>query len=312
MSLAFIFPGQGSQSVGMQNGLAQAFPVIQQTYAEASEVLGFDLWQLVTNGSEEQLKQTAVTQPALLTAGVAAWRAWLAQGGSQPILMAGHSLGEYSALVCAGVIEFADAVMLVRKRGEFMQSAVSAGEGAMAAILNLDPAKIGELCARSESLGVVQIANYNSPVQTQTVIAGTVAAVEQVSKLASEAGAKRVVPLPVSAPFHCQLMAPAADQMAELLVGTVFNPPQIAVINNVDVAIVEQPEAIKDALIRQITGSVRWVELVNKMIADKTSVMIECGPGKVLVGLGRRISRDLEQHALVDQRALSEAVDQLG
>ncbi|RLA15660.1 MAG: [acyl-carrier-protein] S-malonyltransferase [Gammaproteobacteria bacterium] len=309
MSLAVVFPGQGSQSVGMQNDLAEAFPVIQETYAEASAVLGFDLWQLITVGSEEELKQTAITQPALLTAGVAAWRAWLSQGGPKPELMAGHSLGEYSALVCAGVIEFSTAVMVVRKRGEFMQSAVPAGEGAMAAILNLDSASIAGLCEQVDQLGVVQIANYNSPVQT--VIAGTSAAVERVGQLAIEAGAKRVVPLPVSAPFHCELMAPAAQEMAKLLADVTFNSPQIAVLNNVDVATESDPEAIKGALVRQITGSVRWVELVEKMVTRKIHVVVECGPGKVLAGLGRRISRDLENRVLVDQSSLRDAAAEL-
>jgi len=293
----------------MQNDLAEAFPVIQETYAEASAVLGFDLWQLITVGSEEELKQTAITQPALLTAGVAAWRAWLSQGGSKPELMAGHSLGEYSALVCAGVIEFSTAVMVVRKRGEFMQSAVPAGEGAMAAILNLDSASIAGLCEQVDQLGVVQIANYNSPVQT--VIAGTSAAVERVGQLAIEAGAKRVVPLPVSAPFHCELMAPAAQEMAKLLADVTFNSPQIAVLNNVDVATESDPEAIKGALVRQITGSVRWVELVEKMVTRKIHVVVECGPGKVLAGLGRRISRDLENRVLVDQSSLRDAAAEL-
>jgi len=293
----------------MQNDLAEAFPVIQETYAEASAVLGFDLWQLITVGSEEELKQTAITQPALLTAGVAAWRAWLSQGGPKPELMAGHSLGEYSALVCAGVIEFSTAVMVVRKRGEFMQSAVPAGEGAMAAILNLDSASIAGLCEQVDQLGVVQIANYNSPVQT--VIAGTSAAVERVGQLAIEAGAKRVVPLPVSAPFHCELMAPAAQEMAKLLADVTFNSPQIAVLNNVDVATESDPEAIKGALVRQITGSVRWVELVEKMVTRKIHVVVECGPGKVLAGLGRRISRDLENRVLVDQSSLRDAAAEL-
>jgi len=266
MSIAFIFPGQGSQSIGMQNDLALAFPTVEQTYAEASDVLGFDLWQLVTQGTEDELKQTAVTQPALLTAGVAAWRTWQALNGPRPQFMAGHSLGEYSALVCAGVIEFADAVMLVRKRGEFMQAAVPSGAGAMAAILNLAPEEIESLCQQAQAVGVVQIANYNSPVQT--VVAGAAEAVERLGTLANEAGAKRVVPLPVSAPFHCQLMAPAGEEMAELLAGTNFNSPQIPVINNVDVQIEQQPEAIRTALVRQITGSVRWVEVVDKMIAN--------------------------------------------
>lgn len=306
MSVAFIFPGQGSQSVGMQNNLAEAFPIVQQTYAEASAVLGFDLWQVVVEGDEEELKQTAVTQPALLTAGVAAWRAWLSLGGSQPAYMAGHSLGEYSALVCAGVIEFTDAVMLVRKRGEFMQSAVPAGDGAMAAILNLDSATVAALCQQVSELGVVQVANYNSPVQT--VVAGTVAAVGRVGELARAAGAKRVVPLPVSAPFHCQLMAPAAQRMADLLADTEFKSPQISVINNIDVAPESDPDAIRDALVRQITGSVRWVELIEKIVACNVSAMIECGPGKVLVGLGRRIAGDIEYSALVDEQTLRDTV----
>ncbi|MBL4623013.1 MAG: ACP S-malonyltransferase, partial [Immundisolibacteraceae bacterium] len=215
MSIAFVFPGQGSQSVGMQNDLASHHSIVEQTYAEASEVLGFDLWQLVTTGSEEQLKQTATTQPALLTAGVAAWRVWLAQHGVQPQWLAGHSLGEYSALVCAGVIDFADAVMLVRKRGKYMQAAVPAGEGAMSAVLNLDPVVVADLCQQAALGDAVSVANFNSSVQT--VVSGSAAAVARFGELALEAGAKRVVPLPVSAPFHCQLMAPAAQQMATLL-----------------------------------------------------------------------------------------------
>lgn len=306
MSLAVVFPGQGSQAVGMQNNLAEAFPAIEETYAEASAVLGFDLWKLVTSGSEAELKLTANTQPALLTAGIAAWRAWLVSGGAKPAMMAGHSLGEYSALVAAGVIEFSDAVMLVRKRGEYMQAAVPAGEGAMTAILNLDSATIDGLCAEAGQLGVVQIANYNSPVQT--VIAGTRAAVEKVGQLASEAGAKRVVSLPVSAPFHCQLMAPAARQMAELLDGTRFQQPEIPVINNVDVEILSDPAAIKDALVRQVTGSVRWVETVEKMTADKVTVMVESGPGKVLAGLGRRIAKEVDQRVLIDQDSLRDTI----
>jgi [acyl-carrier-protein] S-malonyltransferase len=310
MSIAFIFPGQGSQSIGMQNDLAQAFPTVEQTYAEASAELGFDLWQLVTEGSEEELKQTAVTQPAVLTAGVAAWRTWLSLNGPQPQFMAGHSLGEYSALVCAGVIDFADAVMLVRKRGEFMQAAVPPEVGAMAAILNLSPETIELLCQQAQTLGVVQIANYNSPVQT--VVAGAVEAVERLGELATEAGAKRVVPLPVSAPFHCQLMAPAAQEMAELLAGTNFNSPQIPVVNNVDVQVEQQPEAIRAALVRQITGTVRWVEVVQKMIASDVTDMVECGPGKVLVGLGRRIAKDSVHHPLIDESSLRDAITALG
>jgi [acyl-carrier-protein] S-malonyltransferase len=280
----------------MQTDLAAAFPVVEETYAEASEVLGFDLWELVTTGSEEALKQTAVTQPALLTAGVAAWRVWLEQNGAQPTLMAGHSLGEYSALVCAGVIKFADAVMLVRKRGEYMQEAVPAGEGAMAAILNLAPSTINELCESAANTGTVQVANYNSPVQT--VVAGTAGAVEQLGKLAIEAGAKRVVPLPVSAPFHCQLMAPAAERMAELLVGIEFNKPEISVVNNVDVAVESDPAGIRSALVRQLYCPVQWTKTVEFLAAEGIDTIIEVGPGKVLTGLGKRIVKSVSYIAV--------------
>ena len=306
MSLAFVFPGQGSQSVGMQNDLASHHPIVEQTYAEASAVLGFDLWQLVTTGSEEELKQTAITQPALLTAGVAAWRVWLAQDGVEPEWMAGHSLGEYSALVCAGVIDFADAVMLVRKRGEYMQAAVPAGEGAMSAVLNLAPATVAELCGQVAEGGVVSVANYNSSVQT--VVSGSTEAVSRLGDLATDAGAKRVVPLPVSAPFHCQLMAPAAEQMAALLADVQFHQPQIKVINNVDVAAQTDPEEIKAALVRQVTGSVRWVEVIEKMVGQQVTQIVECGPGKVLAGLSRRISRDLKNHCLIDHDSVVKAV----
>lgn len=306
MSIAFVFPGQGSQSVGMQNDLAGHHGVVEQTYAEASAVLGFDLWELVTTGTEEQLKQTAITQPALLTAGVAAWRVWLERDGARPQWMAGHSLGEYSALVCAGVIDFADAVMLVRKRGETMQAAVPAGEGAMSAVLNLDPVAVTDLCQQAAQGDVVSVANFNSSVQT--VVSGSAAAVARLGELALEAGAKRVVPLPVSAPFHCQLMAPAAQQMETLLETVRFHPPKIAVINNVDVAVQTDSAEIKAALVRQVTGSVRWVEVIEKMVAEQVDQVVECGPGKVLVGLSRRISRDLQNHSLIDQESLLKTV----
>ncbi len=309
MSTAFIFPGQGSQSVGMQDDLADGYEVVRETYEQASSVLGYDLWELVSEGDEQQLKQTAVTQPTLLTAGVAAWNVWRELGGCKPDLMAGHSLGEYTALVCAGVIDFSDAVDVVRCRGEYMQSAVPQGQGAMAAVMNLDPQLVAHLCEKVADDGVVQVANYNSSVQT--VVAGEAAAVEQLNRLASEAGAKRVVMLPVSAPFHCQLMAPAADQMRGLLQGVTFSKPQIPVINNIDVEIVDDPELIKQALVRQVTGSVRWVEVVEKMSAAGVTKAFECGPGKVLTGLGKRITREIAFLPLVDRESIQEAAAEL-
>lgn len=311
MTLALVFPGQGSQSVGMLAELAGEFPQVEQTFAEASAALGYDLWQLVQNGPESELQLTAVTQPAMLTAGVAVWRAWLAAGGPQPMVMAGHSLGEYSALVCAGGLPFAQAVQLVRQRGEFMQQAVPVGAGAMAAVLGLDRAAVEAACASAVTADeTVAVANYNAP--PQSVIAGHTAAVQRASAAAQAAGAKRVVPLPVSAPFHCALMRPAAAALTPALEAAGITPPTVPVINNVDVATVSDPAAIRDALIRQIYSPVRWVEVIEAMAAQGVTRVVECGPGKVLAGLTRRICGELDSLAVQDPASLRQALGTLG
>lgn len=307
MTLALVFPGQGSQSVGMLAELAGEFPQVEQTFAEASAVLGYDLWQLVQNGPESELQLTAVTQPAMLTAGVAVWRAWLAAGGPVPAVMAGHSLGEYTALVCAGALTFAQAVQLVRQRGELMQQAVPVGSGAMAAVLGLERAAVEAACAGAATADeVVAVANYNAP--PQSVIAGHTAAVRRASAAAQAAGAKRVVPLPVSAPFHCDLMRPAAVALTPALAAASFSVPAIPVINNVDVATVSDPAGIRDALIRQIYSPVRWVEVIEAMAACGVTHVMECGPGKVLAGLTKRIAADLDSLAVHDPAGLRQAL----
>jgi len=307
MTLALVFPGQGSQSVGMLAELAGEFAEVEQTFSEASSVLGYDLWQLVQNGPESELQLTAVTQPAMLTAGVAVWRAWQAAGGPAPAVMAGHSLGEYSALVCAGVVSFAQAVQLVRQRGEFMQQAVPVGSGAMAAVLGLERGAVEAACAdASQGDETVSVANYNAPLQS--VIAGHTDAVNRAGAAAQAAGAKRVVALPVSAPFHCPLMHPAADQLTPALMDAAFNAPQVPVINNVDVATPNEPAAIRDALIRQIYSPVRWVEVIEAMAARGVTHVVECGPGKVLAGLTKRIRNDLDSHAVLDATSLRQAL----
>ncbi|SHH22286.1 ACP S-malonyltransferase [Ferrimonas marina] len=293
---AFVFPGQGSQSVGMLAELAEAHPVVTETFAEASEALGFDLWQLVQDGPAEQLNQTQNTQPALLTASVATWRAYQAAGGEAPALLAGHSLGEYSALVCAGVIPFAEAVKLVALRGDLMQQAVPAGVGAMSAIIGLGDESIAKACADSAEGEVVAPVNYNSP--GQVVIAGHKAAVERAGAACKAAGAKRALPLPVSVPSHCELMKPAAEKLAVALESIEFSAPSIPVINNVDVAEASDVAAIKDALVRQLYCPVRWTETVQKMAEQGVSQLFECGPGKVLAGLTKRIDKSLTAAAL--------------
>ncbi len=298
MTLALVFPGQGSQSVGMLAELAGEFAEVEQTFSEASSVLGYDLWQLVQNGPESELQ---------LTAGVAVWRAWQAAGGPAPAVMAGHSLGEYSALVCAGVVSFAQAVQLVRQRGEFMQQAVPVGSGAMAAVLGLERGAVEAACAdASQGDETVSVANYNAPLQS--VIAGHTDAVNRAGAAAQAAGAKRVVALPVSAPFHCALMHPAADQLTPALMDAAFNAPQVPVINNVDVATPNEPAAIRDALIRQIYSPVRWVEVIEAMAARGVTHVVECGPGKVLAGLSKRIRNDLDSHAVLDATSLRQAL----
>ncbi len=301
MAFAFVFPGQGSQSVGMMAAYGDS-SVIRSTFDEASATLGQDLWQLVADGPAELLAQTVNTQPLMLTAAIATYRLWLDKGGRVPAVVAGHSLGEYSALVAAGVIDFKDAVPLVRLRAAAMQEAVPVGAGAMAAILNLDDDKIREACIEAETeVGngeVVAPVNFNAP--GQTVIAGSKAAVERACEGCKARGAKRAVLLPVSAPFHSSLIRPAADKLAARLAELSFAVPKIPVVNNVDVAIESDPEKIKDALIRQAYSPVRWVETIQKIASLGVSNVAECGPGKVLAGLTKRCADGVNGLALAD------------
>lgn len=306
-NLAFLFPGQGSQSVGMGRDLAQAFPAAKAVFDEADEVLGYSLSKLCFEGPEDQLKLTEYTQPAILTVSVAAARV-LAEQGITPALAAGHSLGEYSAHVIAGTFSFADAVRTVRSRGRFMQEAVPAGKGAMAAILGLDAARIADLCqqASDEHNCIVAPANMNAP--EQTVISGEAPAVARASDLCKEAGAKRCVPLPVSAPFHCKLMEPAAEQLASELERVVFNDPTIPVASNVDARFVSRRSEARDCLIRQVTGAVRWTECIDLLRESGATAFVEAGPGKVLSGLMRQIDRGLTMLNVEDSASLEKTV----
>ncbi|HAT42908.1 MAG TPA: [acyl-carrier-protein] S-malonyltransferase [Rheinheimera sp.] len=304
--IALVFPGQGSQTVGMLNELYQEFSVVRDTFAEASAALGYDLWQLVANGPEEALNETHRTQPALLTASVAVWRVWQQQGGATPAFMAGHSLGEYSALVCAGVLGLADAVKLVEKRGQYMQTAVPAGTGAMSAIIGLDDALIAKACEEAAQGEVVSPVNYNSP--GQVVIAGNKAAVERANELCKAAGAKRALPLPVSVPSHCALMKPAAEQLTSDLAALSFAAMQIPVVNNVDVAVVDSADAVKDALIRQLYSPVRWTESVEWLVAQGVTDIVELGAGKVLSGLIKRIHKETTTSSVNDLASLQAAL----
>ena len=297
MKFAFVFPGQGSQSIGMMAAYG-GNPVIRATFDESSQALGRDLWRLAAEGPAEALAQTVNTQPLMLTADIAVWRLWLDKGGIQPEMVAGHSLGEYSALVAAGVIGLKDAVPLVEQRGRAMQEAVPAGTGAMAAILGLDTDAVNAACAESAQGEVVQAVNFNSP--EQTVIAGNKAAVERAADACKARGAKRAVLLPVSAPFHSSLMQPAAERLQAVLAGVSFAPPRIPVINNVDVATLSDPVAIKAALVRQAAAPVRWVEIMRAMQAAGISHVFECGPGKVLAGLTKRCADGLSGGAMND------------
>ncbi|GAB1112436.1 MAG: ACP S-malonyltransferase [Shewanella algae] len=306
-NFAFVFPGQGSQAVGMLADLAEGYPVVTETFREASEVLGYDLWQLVQQGPAETLNETDKTQPALLSASVALYRAWQAAGKSAPSVMAGHSLGEYSALVCAGVLKFTDAVKLVELRGQLMQQAVPVGTGAMFAIIGLDNDAIAKACEDSAEGAVVSPVNYNSP--GQVVIAGEKAAVERAAAACKAAGAKMAVALPVSVPSHCALMKPAADKLANALGNIEFSQPQIPVINNADVA---QPQAaadIRDALVRQLYSPVRWTETVEAMAAMGVTELYEVGPGKVLTGLCKRINKSLTAKAVNDAASLAALIE---
>ncbi|AXF85786.1 Malonyl CoA-acyl carrier protein transacylase [Ephemeroptericola cinctiostellae] len=309
--IAFVFPGQGSQSIGMLNDLAD-LKVVQDTLAEASDALGLDLLSMMKNGPIEDLNLTVNTQPVMLTASVAFYRAWLDAGGQAPVMMAGHSLGEYSALTAAGVLTLTDAVKLVRTRAEAMQSAVPVGVGGMAAILGIDDDTVKFVCetAQAEVAGeVVQAVNFNSP--GQVVIAGHKTAVEKACELAKAAGAKRALILPVSAPFHSSLLKPAADVLQNALNNVSLNAPNIPVINNVDVMIEHDIARIKDALVRQAWHPVRWVECVQAMADKGVTDIVECGPGKVLAGLAKRIDARVTGHALVDQASLKSILEAL-
>lgn len=313
-SFAFVFPGQGSQSVGMLDAWGD-HPVVMQTLAEASDALAEDIGQLIKNGPKEALALTTNTQPVMLVAGVAAYRVWMAETGMLPAVVAGHSLGEYSALVASGVLSLAEAAPLVRFRAQAMQDAVPVGKGAMAAILGMEAAKVIEGCAEAvQSFGpatqeIVEAVNFNDPLQT--VIAGSKAAVDKACEILKANGAKRALPLPVSAPFHSSLMKPAADKLKEKLAGITLAAPQIPVLNNVDVSIETDAERIREALYRQAFGPVRWVECVQAIQAQGLTTLVECGPGKVLAGLAKRIDPALTGAPLFDPASLAAVKEML-
>lgn len=308
MKLALVFPGQGSQAVGMMQGFADS-KVVRDTFAEASQVLGQDLWQLAAEGPADQLNATVNTQPLMLTAAYAMYRAWREAGGPAPAVVAGHSLGEYTALVAAGALKFSDALPLVRFRAQAMQEAVPVGTGAMAAILGLDDDAVRAACAEAAQGEVVEAVNFNAP--SQVVIAGHKAAVERGAAAAKARGAKRAVMLPVSAPFHSSLLKPAAERLQERMQGVTFHAPQIAVVNNVDVTVVSDPAQIRDALARQACNPVRWVETVQAFAGMGVSHVIECGPGKVLSGLTKRIADGLQGGAVTDAASLQQQLETL-
>ena len=308
-SCAFIYPGQGSQAVGMLAQLAAAYPQVEQTFAEASAALGFDLWRLVQDGPADELNRTQITQPAMLAAGVAVARVWTARGGPKPLAMAGHSLGEYSALVCAEAVDFADAVALVAERGRLMQEAVPAGEGAMAAVLGLDDDQVREVCAQAAEGQVVEAVNFNSP--GQVVIAGAKPAVERAIGLAKGAGARRALLLPVSVPSHCALMKPAAERLLERLTQARLRSPEIPVVHNVTVTASRDPKQMRDLLTRQLYRPVRWVETVGELQRRGARTLVEMGPGKVLSGLNRRIDKQIESLAVYDPDSLDKALETL-
>jgi len=308
MKFAFVFPGQGSQSVGMMAGL-DGISVVRDTFVEASDTLKLDLWQMVTAGPAEALNQTVNTQPLMLTAGIATHRAWHALGGAAPSVMAGHSLGEYSALVAAGALHFSDALPLVRFRAQVMQEAVADGVGAMAAILGLEDEMVRAVCTEAAQGEVLEAVNFNSP--GQVVIAGHKAAVERGMELAKAKGAKRALPLPVSVPSHCALMRPAAERLADYLKSVAVSKPTIPVLQNADVASFDDPGAIKAALVKQLHSPVRWVETMQSMAQQGIQATAECGPGKVLVGLNKRIVSDMKQIALTDKAAIESSILEL-
>ena len=309
--IALVFPGQGSQKVGMLAQAHEHFQSVRDTFAEASQTLGYDMWDLVQNGDQAALNLTETTQPVLLTSSVALWRAWLEQGGPSPALMAGHSLGEFSALVCAGALAFSDAVQLVRQRGAFMQSAVPVGEGAMAAIIGLDDDAINKVCADTAAATgqVVAAVNFNSP--GQVVIAGHSSAVEAAIDALKEAGAKRAMPLPVSAPFHTELMRPAGERLAEAMADIRFAAPEVPVVHNVNAATESDPDRIRALLVEQIYSPVQWTRCVAAIAAAGVVDIVECGPGKVLSGLNRRIDKTLRSHSLEQPDELASTLQAL-
>jgi [acyl-carrier-protein] S-malonyltransferase len=305
-NLAFVFPGQGSQKIGMLASLASINTVVLDTFSEASEALGYDLWELVQSGEQEAINLTERTQPILLASSVAIWRLWQERSGPSPSLLAGHSLGEWSALVCSGVLGFTNALKIVRARGAYMQEAVPLGVGAMAAILGLDDQAVLDACDTARQGEVVDAVNFNAP--GQIVIAGSALAVERAIELCKASGAKRVLPLPVSAPFHTSLMHPAAENLADLVNSTVFSTPQIPVIHNVHAQTESNPDAIKALMLEQIYKPVMWVDCVNELKAQGAEILIECGPGRVLNGLSKRIDRELTSYATDDLASLENAL----
>lgn len=307
--LALLFPGQGSQSIGMLSALAERHAVVQKTFIEASAAMGEDLWALASEGPESLMNRTDHTQPLMLTAGVAVWRAWREGGGAMPKMMAGHSLGEYTALVAAGALDFPVAVELVRDRGRFMQEAVPEGEGAIAAVLGLDDEQIKAACSESAAGEVVEPVNYNAP--GQVVIAGHAAAVDRALEAAKSAGAKRALKLPMSVPAHCSLMGPAADKLADRLAGVEITEPVVPIIHNVDVSQSGDPASIRAHLVDQVRSPVRWVECIQALAAAGVTEAVECGPGKVLAGLNRRIDRSMGIRAIHDPDSLADALNTL-
>ena len=307
--LAFVFPGQGSQKVGMLADLEQKNKQVRDTFAEASDVLGYDMWKMVQEGPQEEINLTERTQPILLASSVAIWRIWLDKQGQKPSFMAGHSLGEWSALVCSETVSFSDALKIVQARGQFMQKAVPVGEGAMAAIIGLEDAIIIEACQSASEIGVVDAVNFNAP--GQVVIAGSISAVNQAIEECKQAGAKRALPLPVSAPFHTSLMKPAADQLSELVNSVTFKQPLVPVVHNVHAETEENPDTIKTLMLEQIYKPVRWVDCVKTLRACGVNTLVECGPGKVLSGLNKRIDKELLSLATDDQSSFEATLSQL-
>jgi [acyl-carrier-protein] S-malonyltransferase len=308
-NLAFVFPGQGSQSVGMLNDLAASYPEVKHTFERASDALGKDLWAIVAEGPEEELNQTHNTQPAMLAAGVAVWQLWCKHSNVRPAWMAGHSLGEYTALVCSDALSFEDGIKLVAARGRLMQEAVPPGVGAMAAILGLEDHQVVQVCANAAEGEIVSAVNFNSP--GQVVIAGNVAAVERAMLAAKEAGAKRAVLLPVSVPSHCELMESASQKLDEQLQYTVIDTPKATLIHNVDVASHSAPEVIRNALKEQLYKPVRWADSIKFMHDQGVTSFVECGPGKVLIGLNKRIAKDAEHMSIYDPETLNKVLEQL-